>query len=128
MARVLISVRDPLGLDDPVVRPPALLIDEYVRVTIQGKALDNVYAIPRSALHDGNTLWLVSPDDTLAITSVDVVWGDDRIVLVRDTIRPGDRLIISDLATPVTGMPVEVIADPDGSPGASSASGDHPHG
>lgn len=107
MARILVSVKDPLGLDDPDPDSPPMLIGEYVRVTIQGDHLTDVYRIPRSALRDNNTIWLVGTDDTLLIKPVHTVWRDERIVLVTNGIHPGDRLVISDLATPVDGMPVD---------------------
>ena len=113
MARILVAVEDPLGLSDPQADDPPLLIGEYVRVTIQGERLTGVYRIPRSALRDNSTLWLVGPDDTLQIQPVETVWRDNRIVLVNNHLQPGDRLVTSDLATPVAGMTVEVsAADP----------------
>ncbi|MBC2711934.1 MAG: efflux RND transporter periplasmic adaptor subunit [Desulfosarcina sp.] len=107
MARILVSVKDPLGLNDPEPDSPPLLIGEYVRVEIQGDHLADVYRIPQSALRDNSTIWLVGTDDTLQVTPVDAVWRDDRIVIIKNRINPGDRLIISDLATPVDGMQVE---------------------
>jgi RND family efflux transporter MFP subunit len=110
MARLLVVVEDPLGRNDPKADDPPLLIGEYVRVAIQGERLTGVYRIPRSALRDNNTIWLVGPDDTLQIQSVETVWRDNRIVLVQNHLQPGDRLVTSDLATPVAGMTVEVAA------------------
>lgn len=107
MARILVSVKNPLGLVDPTPEHPPLLIGEYVRVEIQGDQLADVYRIPRSALRDNSTIWVVDTDGTLQIKPVDTVWRDDRIVLIDDHISPGDRLIISDLAAPVDGMRVE---------------------
>lgn len=106
MARVLISVKSPLGLNAREPNRPPLLIGEYVRVQIQGDHLADVYRIPRSALRDNSTIWMVATDDTLQVKPVDTVWRDDRVVLIDDHINPGDRLVISDLATVVDGMPV----------------------
>lgn len=108
MARILVSVKDPLGLNEGEPDRPSLLIGEYVRVEIQGDRLADIYRIPRTALRDNSTIWLVATDDTLLVKPVDTVWRDDRFVLIDDHINPGDRLVISDLATPVAGMPVEV--------------------
>lgn len=109
MARILVSVEDPLGHADPSPDRPPLLIGEYVRVEIQGQALRDVYRIPRTALRDGDTIWVAGADDTLQIKPVDTVWQDDRYVLIADSLDPGDRLIVSDLATPVAGMRVDPI-------------------
>jgi RND family efflux transporter MFP subunit len=107
MARILVSVKDPLNISDSAPDQPPMLIGEYVRIEIQGDRLDSVYRIPRSALRDNNTIWLAGADDTLLVRSVEPVWRDDRLVLVEDSIKPGERLIVSDLATPVAGMPIE---------------------
>ena len=108
MARILVSVDDPLGRGDREPVQP-LLIGEYVRVEIQGETLADVYRIPRSALRDDNTIWLVNADGTLQVKPVVTAWSDDRHVLIRDRITPGDRLVVSDLAAPVAGMPVEAV-------------------
>ncbi len=108
MARILVAVDDPLGLTRKSTHGPPLLIGEYVRVQIQGRLLTGVYRIPRSSLRDGNTIWLAAPDDTLQVKPVEIVWRDDRVVLVRDHLQAGDRLIVSDVVTPVPGMPLDV--------------------
>ncbi|BBO71510.1 hemolysin D [Desulfosarcina alkanivorans] len=107
MARILVSVKDPLGLKAPQHDRPPLLIGEYVRVAVQGERLTGVYRIPRSALRDNGTIWMVDASDTLRIQPVDTVWRDERMVLIANHIRPGDRLVVSDLAAPVDGMAVE---------------------
>ena len=76
---------------------------------VQGETLADVYRIPRRALRDNNTIWLVDADGALQIKPVVTVWSDDRHVLIHDRITPGDRLVVSDLAAPVAGMPVDPI-------------------
>lgn len=108
MARVLIEVRDPLGLRRKEKAQLPLLIGEYVRLEISGRQLDNVYRIPRTALRDSNRIWVASSQDTLKIREVDILWRDSETVLFRDGLRPGDRLIVSELSTPVDGMAVQI--------------------
>jgi hypothetical protein len=108
MARILVAVDDPLGLSSNA-EGPTLLIGEYVRVEIRGQRLSNVYRIPRHALRDNDSIWLVAADGTLQVRPVVTVWQDDRHVLIDDQVGPGNRLVVSDLATPVDGMPVEAL-------------------
>jgi RND family efflux transporter MFP subunit len=108
MARVLIEVRDPLGLRRKGKKQLPLLIGEYVRLEISGRQLDNVYRIPRTALRDSNRIWVASSQDTLKIREVDILWRDSETVLFRDGLQPGDRLIVSELPTPVDGMAVQI--------------------
>jgi RND family efflux transporter MFP subunit len=108
MARVLIEVRDPLGLNAMGEAQLPLLIGEYLRLEIQGRQLDNVYRIPRTALRENNHIWVASSKDMLKIRDVDVLWRDAQTVLFRDGLQPGDRLIVSELPTPVEGMTVQI--------------------
>lgn len=108
MARVLISVQDPLDLSNPEANRPPLLIGEYVQVGIQGRELFDVFRIPRSALRDGDRIWVATPDNSLSIRKVEPVWRDANTVLLQDGLKTGDRLILSDIAAPVEGMPLRV--------------------
>ncbi len=108
MARVLIEVRDPLGLKTDEKAQLPLLIGEYLRLEIQGRRLDNVYRIPRTALRENSRIWVASSEDILKIREVNVLWRDAQTVLFRDGLQPGDRLIVSELPTPVDGMTVQI--------------------
>jgi len=110
MARILVAVKDPLDMESSVNGQPPLLLGEYVRVEIEGRMLENVYRIPRSALRDATNLWLVDDGNHLEIRPVQTVWRDTDTVLLREGLEPGDRLIISDLSKPVAGMPVRTEA------------------
>ncbi len=67
MARVLVEIKDPLGLNSTGKKHSPLLIGEYVRMEIEGRQLKNVYRIPRTALRDNTRIWLVSNDGKLEI-------------------------------------------------------------
>ena len=108
MARVLVEVKDPLGLNNAENKHPPLLIGEYVRIEIEGRQLKNVYRIPRTALRDNTRIWLVSNDGKLEIRTVETLWRDAQSVLLADGLQPGEQLIVSDLSKPVNGMPLQV--------------------
>ncbi|MBN1295806.1 efflux RND transporter periplasmic adaptor subunit [bacterium] len=103
MARVLITIDDPLGLNDSSDTRVPLLLDEYVHVSLAGKHVQNIIEIPRETLRDNDTVWILSPENTLDIVPVEIVWKDTRTVLIRG-IDSGARLIVSDLPGPVQGM------------------------
>ena len=108
MARILVEVADPLGLNSSNQNRTPLLIGEYVRVKILGRKLDNVFQIPRTALKDNSSIWIVGENQTLEIRKVRAVWRDADVVLLQDGLKPGERLIVSDLPAPVEGMTVRV--------------------
>jgi len=108
MARLLVSVKNPLGLKKPHDHQPPLLIGEYVRVDIKGKQINGVYRIPRTALRDNTHIWIVGEDNTLQVRNVETLWRDADTVLLKKGLQPGERLIVSDLSTPIGGMALRI--------------------
>jgi RND family efflux transporter MFP subunit len=111
MARIIVEVQDPLNLKKGDKSKSALLIGEYVRIEIEGRTLQNVYRIPRTALRDDTKIWVVNPDSKLDIRPVETLWRDAKTVLLRQGLKPEDQLIISDLPAPIIGMPVQINKD-----------------
>ena len=112
MARVLVEVKDPLGGKENVPGRLPLLIGEFVRIEILGQKLEAVMTIPRAALRDGETVWLLNPDMTLRILAVTPVWRDRTTVVIRNSLNNGDRVIISALSAPVAGMQLRLDRSP----------------
>lgn len=112
MARVIVRVPDPLGLDAPGT--PRLLLGAYVRVGIAGRALDDVFVVPRIALRQGGLLWVADGEDKLRIRETRAVWSNEREVYVRDGVKDGERVVTSRIAAPVEGMALRVDGDPAG--------------
>jgi len=100
MARVLISVPDPLGLGRGG-RP--MLLDEYVTVRVTGDVVRDVVALPRAALREGAYVWIFEAGK-LRIRPVIVAWSDADMVYVSDGVTSGERIVVTDIATPVEGM------------------------
>ncbi|MEK6197802.1 MAG: efflux RND transporter periplasmic adaptor subunit [Desulfobacterales bacterium] len=111
MARLLIEVADPLDLQAKDERQPMLLIGEFVRVSIEGEELHNVYRVPRSALRNDREVWIVDEESKLAIRPVKTIWRDQDTVVVQDGFKPGEALVISDIPAPVAGMDLRVELD-----------------
>ena len=90
--------------------PPAL-INAFAKVVIDGIMPDNTYAIPSTALRDGDAVWLLR-DDTLAIHPAHLVHvdGETSFVAIAD-LAPDDRLILTALAAPQPGKSLRDIAD-----------------
>ncbi len=117
MARVLVTVQDPLGLDSNATSDP-LVLGDYVAAVIQGRKLADVFALPRSALRPGDVVW-TAEDGRLAMKPVRTAWKDDARIYVAEGLAPGDMVIVSDIPAPVPGMAVEAI---------KSGAGDTPDG
>jgi RND family efflux transporter MFP subunit len=110
MARILIEVNDPLGLDQQSAKQPPLLIGDYVHVQIAGNMLENVYQIPRTALRDNTFIWVMNENSQLEIKEIHPVWREVDTVLIDGGIEPGQLLVITDLSAPVEGMPLQLEA------------------
>ncbi len=102
MAKVLITVADPLGLkkDDP---GPTLVLDDYVSVEIEGRPLANAVALPRETLREGGVVWVLS-DGRLDIREVDPVWKDGEHIYIASGLEDGDQVVMTELGAPVAGM------------------------
>ena len=108
MARLLIEVNDPLELQAKEKKQPMLLIGEYVRVAIKGEELHNIFRIPRSALRNDREVWIVDGESKLAIRPVKTIWRDEDSVIVKDGFKPGESLVVSDIAAPAAGMTLKI--------------------
>lgn len=110
MARVLIAVQDPYGLETPPAsvdeKSGKLLVGSYVRLDIQAGAFEGVYSIPRTALRENSRVWVRTGEGKLQIKDVDVVWRQEDDVLVTDAFEPGEQLITSRLSRVMPGMEV----------------------
>lgn len=105
MARLLVAVDDPLGFDsDHNDSGLPLLIDAYVRVEIDAGELDDVFVIPRTAVREGDRIWVMDEKERLSVRDVDIVWRRKDDVLVTNHIRPGERVVTSRIPTPIPGM------------------------
>lgn len=102
MARVLIRVPDPLMLSNSDAGEQ-LILGSYVTLEIEGKTAPNIIQLPRKALRDNDTVWLVK-DDRLSIQPVKAVWRGQHFLYVRSGITPGDSIIVSKLSSPIDGM------------------------
>ena len=97
MARVVVAVHDPLGLESEKSDELPLLLGSYVEVRVDAGELENVITVPRDSLREGDQIWVVGPDNLLRILQTEVLWSEKDIVIISNSIEKGDELIVSDL-------------------------------
>ncbi len=119
MARVLVQVDDPLGAEGEL----PLLLGASVDVEIEAGTLDDVYRIPRGALHAGNRVHLFGGGE-LTIREVTVTWREEETLLVRG-LAPGDELVLSRVIPAIAGTSLRRVeaddeADDDASPATAA--------
>jgi len=110
MARIIISVKDPLGLNSTGEKTEyPLLLGSYVKVEIQGQLSKNICTIPRSALREGNRVWLLTDEGKLRFMDVEVVWTRENDVFIKDGFQETMRIITSRIPAPVEGMKLKIF-------------------
>jgi RND family efflux transporter MFP subunit len=110
MARLLVSVRDPLARMKGNEKLGRLLLGAYVRVVVKGRELPSVARIPRDRIRGGDRVWVLTAESRLEIRPVEIVFGTAEAVYVPNGLRTGDRIVVTDLASPVQGMLLRVAA------------------
>lgn len=116
LARVLITVPDPLGLRSDV---PPLILNTFIETEIEGRAIDNVVRIAREYVRDQDTIWIMK-DGKLEIRDTVVVFRDALYAYIRDGLDDGDEVVISTLATVANGVGLRRITEPTGLTSAPS--------
>jgi RND family efflux transporter MFP subunit len=111
MARVIIAVDDPLGRRSETAHP--LLLGSFVRLAIEGRVEERVFTLPRVALRDGRTVWVVNDDSLLEVRAVQVEWGTREEVFITEGIVDGERIVTGSLPGAEDGMTVGLREDGD---------------
>lgn len=109
LARVLVSVKDPLALK-PETQGPKMLVSAIVQAEIAGRALKDVFRIDRDFLREGDRLWL-KRDEKLVITDAKVVFKDKDYAYISEGMEDGDLLVISNLAAVAEGIGLRTEAE-----------------
>ncbi len=105
---VVVSVSDSYQNIDPGVKPP-LLEGNYMQVNLQG-ANNQYLVVPRFALH-GQQVYRVGQDNTLQRVEVKGAQLQGELMLLKNSLKVGDRIITSDVFPAVNGMKVEPEID-----------------
>lgn len=86
---------------------PALLMGTFVRASIAGKKLENVFAVPRHALLEGDNVATVDADNRLRLKKVETIFSDDQFYYIADGLEAGVEIIVSAVGIAIDGMRVK---------------------
>lgn len=110
-AQLLVTVDNPF---DPQSSPgpgpgrTPLLPGAFVEVEIRGRSATPLFAVPRTAIVDGNQVWRVVDGSKIEKRKLEVVWSDVEAVHVRSGVRAGDELVLDPPKLVIEGMQVRV--------------------
>lgn len=106
MIHAVVEVARPFARTDG---RPSLLPGSFVEVVIEGRTLDGVVPVPRHAVHQGDTVWVVD-DGRLEIRPVEIARADRHSALVTAGLEAGDQVVVSALDAVTDGMAVRAVA------------------
>ena len=110
MASVIVRVEDPYGLVKPHIFP--LINNAFVDIEFSGTTVQGI-EIPRAALRDSDTVWLLGSDNLLITRPVSIIRKLYDRVIIGQGLEPGERVVVSPLAGAADGMklrPLEMEA------------------
>jgi RND family efflux transporter MFP subunit len=81
----------------------------FVNATIQGRSVDGLVSIPRTALRSNNNVMVIDENSRLRFREVQVFRLSETHALISGGLSSGERISISALQFVVEGMPVQVI-------------------
>ena len=122
LARVLVSVDDPLAHENPPSDLPALMLGSYVESRIRSDAIDDVVRLNRNYVHKDDTVWVME-EGALDIRHVGIVFNDAEYAYIEEGLEDGDRVVTTNLTTVVDGARLRLQSS-----GASPRDGDSEDG
>lgn len=102
LARVLISVPDPLAHGPNMDTLPPLIIGSFVETHIKAKPLEDVVRLDRDHLRQGGTVWVME-NNKLRIRNVEIAFQDPDYAYIRSGIADNAQIVTTDLSTVVDG-------------------------
>jgi len=102
LARVLVTVKDPLLHENPSSDLPKMMIGSYVEAIIQVRELKDVVRLSRDYVRKNDTVWLMK-DGRLQIRDVRIRFTDPKNAYISEGLENGDQVVMTNLATVVEG-------------------------
>ena len=120
MVMVVAQIPDPFGLatkkpelsdlqSSTIILPLGL----YVEASIEGRWLDNLVALPASALFPNNRVVVIDEEKRVRFRSVEVLKREREQIIIKAGLQAGERVLVSGLLHPVEGLLVTPVESTD---------------
>jgi hypothetical protein len=114
MAQVVVKVDDPYRLQgEENSQQLNLELGMFVEVVFQGETLSDVVEIPRAALRQNSTVWIMDSDQKLKIVPVEIIRQQKDTVLIDSSLEDGAQVILTTLPGGVDGMKLRSVSQGD---------------
>ncbi len=110
LARVLVTVPDPLSRSPSSEGLPPLIIDAFVEVIIQADEIKDVVRLSRDYTRKDNTVWVMA-GDTLQIKDVSIKFRDAHYAYISEGLEEGDQVVTTNLTTVAEGASLRTEED-----------------
>ena len=104
---VIAQVSDPLSAKNG--RPP-LKIGQFVKASITGRTVDDVFVIPNRSIREGSYVYTVR-DGKLSKQDIQVFWQDDQNALLADGLSDGEVVVTTALNSTLSGATAKLSDD-----------------
>lgn len=107
-------------IESPFSGSVPLLPDLFTEAEITGHTVEGLFEIPRDAIHEGHTAWIVENNNRLRPQEINIVRYNKHAltidypgetVLVSNGLQAGDRVCITRLPVMSPGMEVQILTD-----------------
>ncbi|WP_263078409.1 efflux RND transporter periplasmic adaptor subunit [Endozoicomonas sp. Mp262] len=109
MHYLVVRVDDPYGLKTPREMP--LKAGSFIYARLQGRTMDNLFRLPRSALYGSGQVMVLNRQQnsrfTLHFRDITIIYATESDVFVRGNLRAGEWVSLTALSNPVEGMQVK---------------------
>lgn len=114
---VIAEVSDPFS--SATGRPP-LKIGQFVKATITGRTVSDVFVIPNKSIREGSYVYAVR-DKKLTKQAIKIFWQDDHNALVADGLSDGEMVVTTALNSTLAGATAKLTSEKDESSAKTSS-------
>jgi RND family efflux transporter MFP subunit len=107
LARVYVSVPDPLSYQPESSDLPPLMIGAFVETGIEAKPIKNAVRIGRNYVRANDTVWLIE-NEKLRIQPVKIAFRDADYAYITEGLRNNDQVVITNLSKVAEGAPLRI--------------------
>jgi RND family efflux transporter MFP subunit len=107
LARVLVSIPDPLAFRSENKGLPPLIIGSFMETSIMAREIPDVIRISRDYIRKDDTVWVIE-EGKLRIREVDIVFTDAQFAYIANGLHEEDQVVTTNLTTVVDGASLRV--------------------
>lgn len=101
---VVAQIAEPYEVNETNSQP--LLIGTFVSAEITGREAGEIITLPRHAIYDGNTAWVVNEEDQIFPRELEIIRSDRNVAYISSGIEAGDKVCVTPMDQPIPGTKV----------------------